>query len=120
MRFMMMHKLDDESPEAWRPSADLLERMGAFVGEMQKAGVLLAGEGLRPSREGPGARVKSSGGKRVVTDGPFTEATEVVAGFFIVQVESRDEAIAWASRFADLLDGIEVEVRRVAEPEDFE
>lgn len=119
MRFMIMHKLDDSSPEEWTPSQEDIAEMGKFVGEMSTAGVLLAAEGLRPSATGPGARLRHSGGKTTVTDGPFTEAKEVVGGFFIIQVDSREEAIQWASRFAELVGDVEVEVRRVAEAEDF-
>jgi hypothetical protein len=87
--------------------------MGRFMAEVTKAGVLLVAEGVGPSADG--ALVRLSGGRRTVTDGPFTEANEVIAGFALIQVRSKDEAIEWASRFADVLGDVEVEVRRLAD-----
>jgi hypothetical protein len=116
MRFLMMHRLDENAPGAFTPSPELVAEMGKLMEEMTKAGVLLAAEGVLPSSTG--ARVRHSGGKRTVTDGPFTEAKEVIAGFALIQARSKDEAIAWASRFADVVGDVEVEVRQVAEMPD--
>lgn len=117
MRFMVMHKLDDGSPEAWAPSAQLIAEMGELIEESVTSGVLIAADGLRPSSEGPGARITYSGGKRTVVDGPFTEAKEVIAGYAVLQVQSRDEAVEWADRFAKLIGDVEVEVRLMGEPD---
>lgn len=118
MRYMMFHSVDERKPDAFNPSPELIANMGNLMGEMMKAGVLLAGEGLRPSDTG--ARITFSDGKRTVVDGPFTEAKEVVAGFAIVQVKSKDEAMEWASRFADCVGDVTVEVRQVAEMSDID
>jgi hypothetical protein len=102
MRYMMIYKPDDSSSaESGRPpSQKEMEAMGKLIGDMAKAGVLLATDGLKPSSKG--VRVKLSGGKLTVMDGPFTEAKEVIAGFAIVQVESKAEAIEWARRFLSI------------------
>jgi hypothetical protein len=113
LRFLLVHRLDERVPGAFSPSHEVMARMGRFMADVTKAGVLLAAEGVGPSSEG--ALVRLSGGKRTVTDGPFTEAKEVIAGFALIQVRSKDEAIEWASRFADVLGDVEVEVRRVAD-----
>ncbi len=118
MRFMIMHKLDENVPGAFDPSPEFMARMGAFMQEAAQAGVLLAAEGLRPSKQ-DASRITVSGGKRTVTDGPFTETKELIAGFAMVQVRSKEEAVEWARRFVGCFDGIiddlEVDVRRVAE-----
>lgn len=119
MRFMMLVKADKKSEAGVLPSKELLAAMGKFNEEMVKAGVLLAGEGLHASSKG--ARVRFSGGKRTVVAGPFTEAQELIAGFWLIQVKSKDEAIEWARRCPvpyDTGEG-EIEIRQVFEASDF-
>jgi hypothetical protein len=101
------------------PTETLLADMGKFNEELAKAGVLLAGEGLQPSSKG--ARVKFSGSKRIVVDGPFTEVKELIAGFWLWQVKSREEAIEWVRRCPHPMPGedAEIEVRQLYEAEDF-
>ena len=115
MRFMVIVKADKNSEGGVLPSQELLAEMGKFNEELVKAGVMLAGEGLQASSKG--ARVKFSGNKRTVTDGPFTETKELVAGFWLWQVRSKEEAIEWLKR-APFREG-EVEIRQVFEAEDF-
>jgi hypothetical protein len=119
MRFMVMVKATPNSEAGVLPSEELLAEMGKFNEELVKAGVLLAGEGLQPSSKG--ARVKFSGGKRTVTDGPFTETKELIAGFWLIQVKSKEEAIEWVKRVPDPMPGeeAEIEIRQVFEAEDF-
>jgi len=116
MRFLVMVKGNDESEAGVLPEPELFEEMGRFNEELVQAGVLLEAAGLLPSGQG-GVRLSYSGRDRTVTDGPFTEAKELVAGFWIWQVRSKDEAIAWAKRIP--FEGGEVELRRIAEAEDF-
>jgi len=116
MRFMVLVKADKSTEAGVMPSTDLLAKMGKFNEELVKAGVMLAGEGLAPSSKG--ARVKFEGTKRTVTDGPFAETKELVAGFWLWQCKSRDEAIEWLKR-APFDGGTEVEIRQVFEAEDF-
>jgi hypothetical protein len=116
MRFMILVKADKTSEAGGLPDEKMLTEMGKFNMELEKAGVMLAGEGLQASSKG--ARVKFSGTKRTVVDGPFTEAKELIAGFWIWEVKSKDEAIAWLKR-APFDGGTEVEIRQVFEPEDF-
>ena|SRR5438552_1699888 len=116
MRFMIIVKADKNSEAGVLPDKKLLTEMGKFNEELVKAGVMLAGEGLQPSSKG--ARVRFSGAKRTVIDGPFTEAKEIVAGFWLWQVKSREEAIEWVKR-APFGDGAEIEVRQVFEMDDF-
>jgi hypothetical protein len=115
MRFMVIVKADKNSEAGVLPSQELLAEMGKFNEELAKAGVMLAGEGLQASSKG--ARVKFSGHKRTVTDGPFSETKELVAGFWLWQVRSKEEAIEWLKR-APFREG-EVEIRQVFETEDF-
>ncbi len=96
MRFMLLVKADRNSEAGALPDRKLLADMGNFNDELVKAGVLLAGEGLQPSSKG--SRVKFSGAKRTVTDGPFAETKELIAGFWLIQVKSKDEAIEWVKR----------------------
>jgi len=119
MRFMVIVKATKNSEAGVMPSAELLAEMGAFNEELAKADVLLAGEGLQPSSKG--ARVKFSGSKRIVTDGPFAETKELVAGFWLWQVKSKQEAIEWAKRCPHPMPGeeAEIEIRQVFEAEDF-
>jgi hypothetical protein len=116
MRFMVLVKASKDSEAGVMPTQELLAEMGKFNEELAKAGVMLAGEGLQPSSKG--ARVKFSGNKRTVTDGPFAETKELVAGFWLWQVRSKDEAIEWLKR-APFRDGEVVEIRQVFEADDF-
>ena len=115
MRFMMLVKANEDSEAGVLPSKEELAEMGQFNEELLKAGVMLAGEGLQASSKG--ARVKYSGDKRTVIDGPFTEAKELIAGYWLIQVKSREEALEWASRVP--FEEGEVEVRQVFETSDF-
>jgi hypothetical protein len=115
MRFMMLVKADTKSEAGTLPDERTLSEMGKFNEEMIKAGIMLAGDGLQPSAKG--ARIKYSGAQRTVIDGPFTEAKELIAGFWLIRVASKAEAIEWARR-APFQDG-EIEVRQVFEMEDF-
>jgi hypothetical protein len=112
---MVIVKASPESEAAGMPGTEQLASMGRYNEELVKAGVMLAGEGLLPSSKG--ARVRFDGNRRTVIDGPFTETKELVAGFWLWQVRSREEAIEWLKR-APFQDG-EVEIRQVAEAEDF-
>jgi len=116
MRFMILVKADKTSEAGVLPDEKILTEMGKFNAELEKAGVMLAGEGLHASSKG--ARVRFDGAKRTVIDGPFAETKELVAGFWIWEVKSKDEAIAWLKR-APFGGGTEVEIRQVFEPEDF-
>ena len=117
MRFMVLLKSNPETESGALPSEEILNEMGRYNAEMAKAGVLLAGEGLHPSSKG--ARVKLSGDKRTVVDGPFTEAKELIAGFWLLQVKSRDEAIEWVKRCPNPLgQEAEIEIRQVLEADD--
>src|SRR5467141_3701362 len=116
MRCMVVVKANKESEAGVMPSQKLLSEMGKFNEELAKAGVLLAGEGLQPSSKGK--RVKFSGANRTVIDGPFTETKELIAGFWLWQVRSMDEAIEWLKR-APFDGGTEIEIRQVFETEDF-
>ena len=119
MRFMVLVKATKDSEAGKLPSAELLADMGKFNEELVKAGVMLAGEGLHPSSKG--ARVRFSGSKRAVVDGPFSETKELVAGFWILQVKSKEEAIEWIKRCPNPHPGqdSEVEIRQIFEAEDF-
>jgi hypothetical protein len=119
MRFMVMVKATKNSEAGILPDERLLAEMGQFNEELVKAGVMLAGEGLQPSSKG--ARVRFSGGKKTVIDGPFAETKELVAGFWIWQVKSLEEAIEWVRRCPDPMPGeeSEIEIRQVYEAEDF-
>lgn len=118
MRFMVMVKATRASEAGEMPSEELLTAMGNFNEEMVRAGVMLAGEGLHPSSAG--ARIRFSGDRREVIDGPFAETRELIAGFWLIQVRSLDEAIEWIKRAPNPFDGeSEIEIRRVFEAEDF-
>jgi hypothetical protein len=116
MRFMVIVKASEESEAGVLPDEKILSVMGKYNEELVKAGVMLAAEGLHPSSKG--ARVKFSGGKRTVTDGPFSETKELIAGFWLWQVKSKEEAVEWLKR-APFDGGTEVELRQVFEAEDF-
>ena len=120
MRFMIIVKATKDSEAGAMPPESLLAEMGKYHEELQKAGVLLDGSGLHPSKKG--WRVKYSGNKRTVIDGPFTETKELVAGYTLIQVKSREEAMQWTRRFPNpSIDGKEgeIEVRQMFELEDF-
>ncbi len=118
MRFMLLLKADKNTEAGVLPSTELLAEMGKYNEELVKAGVLLAGEGLQPSSKG--ARVKFSGKKRTVIDGPFAETKELIAGFWLIQVKSKAEAIEWVKRCPNPLEGeAEIEIRQVFEAADF-
>ncbi|HEY2697695.1 MAG TPA: YciI family protein [Pseudonocardiaceae bacterium] len=118
MRFMMMIKATEESEAGVLPSSELLAEMGRYNEELVKAGVLLAAEGLRDSSKG--AKVRLNGKRRTVIDGPFAEAKELIAGFWLIEVGSLDEAVEWAKRCpCPAGHDDEIEIRRVFSPEDF-
>jgi hypothetical protein len=115
---MILVKATDQSEAGEMPSQELLEQMQKYNEELVKAGVLLAGEGLHPSNKG--ARVRFSGDKRTVVDGPFTETKELVAGFWLFDVASKEEAIEWVKRCPNPMDEeSEIEIRQVFEIDDF-
>jgi hypothetical protein len=118
MRFMILVKANKDSEAGVMPSEKLLAEMGKFNEELVKAGIMLAGEGLHPSSKG--ARVRFSGNKRTVIDGPFTETKELIAGYWLWQVRSLEEAIEWVKRCPNPMDGEpEIEIRQVFEVDDF-
>jgi hypothetical protein len=118
MRFMILIKANKDTEAGVLPSEQLLTEMGKFNEELVKAGVMLAGEGLQPSSKG--ARVKFSGSKRTVIDGPFTEVKELIAGFWLIDVKSKEEAIEWVKRVPNPTgEESEIEIRQVFEAEDF-
>jgi len=121
MRFMIIIKASADSEAGVMPSQELLTAMGNYNEELAKAGILLSGDGLQPSSKG--ARVRFAGDKRTVIDGPFIETKELIAGFWIWQVKSKEEAIEWVKRCPNPMPGteaeIEIEIRQVFELEDF-
>jgi hypothetical protein len=119
MRFMLIVKATKDSEAGVLPSEQMLAEMGRYNEELVKAGVMLAGEGLHPSSRG--ARVRFSGKKRTVIDGPFSETKELIAGFWLIQVKSKEEAIEWVKRCPNPFEEgeSEIEIRQVFEAEDF-
>lgn len=118
MKFLILVKATKDSEAGVMPSEELLTEMGKYNEELVKAGIILAGEGLHPSSKG--VRVRFSGTKRTVVDGPFSETQELVAGFWLWQVKSLEEAIEWVKRCPNpMLEDSEIEIRRVYEAEDF-
>ena len=118
MRFMLIVKADKDSEAGVLPDEKLLREMGQYNEQLVKAGVMLAGEGLHPSSKG--ARVRFAGSKRTVIDGPFAETKELVAGFWLIQVKSKAEAIEWVKRCPNPMPGeSEIEIRQVFEADDF-
>jgi hypothetical protein len=117
MRILGLLRADAHSEAGAPPSKDLMERMGVFIEEVTKAGVLVASDGLHPSAKGK--RVRLAGGKITVIDGPFTESKELVASYALFQVKSMDEAIHWTKRFLQVLGQGECELRPIFDPEDF-
>lgn len=119
MKFMVIVKASKDSEAGVMPSTELLTEMGKYNEELVKAGVMLAGEGLHPSSKG--ARVHFSGNKRTVIDGPFTETKELIAGFWILQVKSKEEVIEWVKRCPNPTgEESEIEIRQVFDSADFE
>jgi hypothetical protein len=120
MRFMILLKADKNTEAGVPPSTELIAAMMKYNEELTKAGVLLAGEGLQPSAKG--TRIKFSRGRRTVTDGPFPELRELIAGFWMFRVNSKEEAIDWVKRCPDPVPGgeYEIEIRQVFETSDFE
>lgn len=116
MRVMVIVKANKDSEAGVLPSPELLAKMGKYNEELHKAGIMLAGDGLRPSSKGK--RVKFGDGKRIVTDGPFAETKELIAGFWLWRVKSMDEAVEWLKR-APFDGGAEIEIRQLHELEDF-
>ncbi|MFL1527324.1 YciI family protein [Pseudomonas sp. O230] len=119
MRFMIIVKASPDSEAGVMPSEELLTAMGNYNEELVKAGIMLAGEGLHPSSKG--ARVRFSGDTRSVVDGPFIETNELIAGYWLWQVKSKEEAIEWVKRCPNPMPGTEaeIEIRQVFEAEDF-
>jgi|SRR3954447_11710906 hypothetical protein len=118
MRFMVIVKANADSEAGQLPSPELLEAMTRYNEELAKAGIMLAGEGLHPSSKG--ARVRFTGSERSVVDGPFAETKELIAGFWLWEVRSLEEAIEWVKRCPNPMDGeSEIEIRQVFETEDF-
>jgi len=121
MRFMVMVRATRQSEQGILPDEKLLADMGKFNEELAKAGVMLAGEGLQPSSKGARVRFPASGTKRAVIDGPFAETKELIAGFWLWQVKSKEEAIEWVKRSPNPFPGqeSEIEIRQLFEAEDF-
>jgi hypothetical protein len=118
MRFMVIVKATKDSEAGKMPSTELLEAMGKYNEELVNAGVLLAGDGLHPSSKG--ARVKFSGNRRTVIDGPFAETKELIAGYWLWQCKSKEEAVEWVKRCPNPMPGeSEIEIRQVFEADDF-
>jgi hypothetical protein len=114
MRFLMMHRLDERAPEAWNPSQEFMEKMGAFIQDSFDKGILITAEGVHPSEKGALVR-KARGAAVKAIDGPFAETKEVIGGFGLINAADRAEAVEFARRYADLFEEVEVEVRQVVE-----
>ncbi len=117
MRFLLMHRLAESASEVWNPGPEFIATMGAFIQDSIDKGILITAEGVHPSEKGALVR-KSRGGAIAATDGPFTEAKEVIGGFALINAEDRAHAVEFARRYAELFEEIEVEVRQVVEFED--
>ena len=118
MRVLGLLKADKESEAGVPPTPELIERMGKFIEDVARSGVLVATDGLMPSRYG--ARVRLSGGKVTVTDGPFTESKELVASYALLEVKSMEEAVVWTERFLKVLGEGECELRPIFDPTSFQ
>lgn len=118
MRFLGLLKADKDSEAGTPPSPELLERMGVFMEEVMKAGVIVASDGLQPSSKGK--RVRLADGRVTVIDGPFTESKELVASYALMEVKSIEEAVYWTTRFLKVLGGGECEIRPIYGPSDFD
>lgn len=114
MRFLMMHRLDERDPKAWNPSQEFIEKMGAFIQDSIDKGILITAEGVHRSDKGALVR-KGRDATVTATDGPFTEAKEVIGGFALVNLADRAEAVELAKRYAEMFDEVEVEIRQVVE-----
>ncbi|HEY0637056.1 MAG TPA: YciI family protein [Pseudonocardiaceae bacterium] len=117
MRFLLMHRAAESDDAVWHPSQEFIERIGAFVQDAVDRGILITGEGVHPSEKGARVRKARAGGV-TATDGPFTEAKEVIGGFVLINAADRAEAVEFARSYAALFEEIEVEVRQVVEEED--
>jgi len=117
MRFLLMHRIDENAPEAWNPSQEFIEQMGAFIQDSLDKGILITAEGVHPSAQGARVR-KTKGAGITATDGPFVEAKEVIGGFGLINAKDRAEAVEFAKSYAALFDAVEVEVRQVVEFDD--
>ena len=118
MRFLMMHRLSEQAPEAWNPSPEFVEKMGAVIQDWSERGILITAEGVHPSASGALVR-KARNSSTTVIDGPFTEAKEVIGGFGLINAADRAEAVEYARQYAALFDEVEVEVRQIVEFDDF-
>jgi hypothetical protein len=114
MRFLMMHRLSENAPDAWNPTPEFMATMGAKIEDWTQRGILITAEGVHPSAKGALVR-KGRGVGIKATDGPFTEAKEVIGGFALINADDKAQAVRYASEYADLFDEIEVEVRQVVE-----
>ena len=119
MRFMILRMADKDTEAGVMPTEELFAAMGSYMEEMSKAGILRGGEGLQPTSKG--ARLKFSKGKPAVIDGPFTESKELIAGYLLIEVKSKQEAIDWMRRWPalDANGGVQLEIRQIFEAEDF-
>ena len=117
MRFLMMHRVSESDPVAWNPTPEFIASMGAMIEDWTKRGILITAEGVHKSDKGALVR-KTRGVGIKATDGPFTEAKEVIGGFALINAESREQAVQYASEYAEVFDQIEVEVRQVVEFDD--
>jgi hypothetical protein len=118
MRFLMMHRIDENDPQAWNPSPEFMQKMGGFIQESAEKGILITAEGVHKSDKGALVR-KPRGAAIRVTDGPFAEAKEVIGGFALINAADQAEAVEFAKKYAELFDlEIEVEVRQVVEFDD--
>src|SRR5437773_2491641 len=109
MRFLMMHRLDERVPEAWNPTPEFMEKMGGFIQDAADKGILITAEGVHPSEKGSLVR-KARSESVTITDGPFTEAKEVIGGFALINAKDRAEAVEFAQRYVQLFSGLEIEV----------
>src|SRR5881392_3325641 len=117
MRFLLMHRLDESAPEAWNPSPEFVEQIGAMIQDWTDKGVLITAEGVHPSAQGSLVRKPRGKSSRVI-DGPFTEAKEVIGGFAVINAKDRAEAVDYARQYAELFAEVEVEVRQIVEFDD--
>jgi hypothetical protein len=117
MRFLLMHRLDESLPEAWNPSPEFVEKLGGMIQDWAAKGVLITAEGVHKSEKGAMVR-KTSDGTNTATDGPFTEAKEVIGGFALINATDRAEAVAYAKAYAELFGEVSVEVRQVVDYDD--
>jgi hypothetical protein len=117
MRFLMVHRLDEQAPEAWNPSPEFIEKIGGMIQDWTAKGVLVTAEGVHPSAKG--ALIRKPRGARITTiDGPFSEAKEVIGGFAVINAKDREEAAGYAREYAALFEEVEVEVRQIVEFDD--